>query len=247
MTGFGRIRLPGEAKPGDACTLGGEDLKTLLLWRPRIGEAVTVTDAAARLFRARLTGLGEDRAELLVYEEMGAVEPQLNITLIQALPEKERMELIIQKAAELGASAIIPCESARSITLTQRDSGQKKSHKWLDVALRAARQSRSPFITGVLPYRPFNEALDAAKGADLKIALWERPGIARIKDILKEARQRGTRTVAMAAGPEGGFTDEEMDEASKLGFVPVSLGERILRTETAAIAAVAIIRYELTE
>jgi 16S rRNA (uracil1498-N3)-methyltransferase len=115
------------------------------------------------------------------------------------------------------------------------------------VALKAARQSRSPFITEVLPYRPFNEALDIVKGADLKTALWERPGIARIRDVLKEARQRGTRTVAVIAGPEGGFTDAEMEEASGLGFVPVSLGERILRTETAAIAAVAIIRYELTE
>ncbi len=246
MAGIGRIRLKQETELNQGFTLEGEGFENLLLWGPRPGEAFTVSAPNGRLFRARITGLNERSAGMLVFEDMAACEPSCGITLLQALPEKERMELIIQKATELGAASINPLKSARSISLEERDSGQRKSHRWRDIALRAARQSRSPFITEVLPYRTLSEALSAAEGVGLKIALWERPGITHIRDALREARQRGAVTAAVLAGPEGGFTDEEMEEAKRRGFKPVSLGERILRAETAAIAAVALTRYELT-
>ncbi|MDP2688978.1 MAG: RsmE family RNA methyltransferase, partial [Deltaproteobacteria bacterium] len=149
MAGIGRIRLKQETELDQALTLSleGEGFKNLLLWGPRPGEAFTVSAPNGRLFRARLTGLNERSAGVLVFEDMAASEPSCEITLLQALPEKERMELIIQKAMELGAASVIPLKSARSTSLEERDSGQRKSHRWQDTTLRAARQSRSPFIT----------------------------------------------------------------------------------------------------
>jgi len=243
--GTGRIIIDGHVELKSRITLAGEAFENLLLWGPRAGQAFTITGPGGRLFRARLASLDKESALVEVFEEMGAVEAPVDILLLQALPEKERMELIIEKAAELGAASIIPLKSARSISLEERDAVQKKSHRWPDVALDASRQSRSPFITEVLPYRPLASALESSKGCEVKLALWERPGIARLKDELIKAREGKAVSVAILVGPEGGLTGEEMRKAQEHGFVPVSLGERILRTETAAIAAVALTRYEL--
>lgn len=245
LKGKGRITIDGPAEVNSRVTLTGESYRNLLLWAPRPGEAFTVTGTGGRLVRARLTALEDNSALMTVFEDMGAAEPSADILLLQALPEKERMELVIEKAAELGVASIIPLKSARSISLEARDARQKKSHRWPGVGLKASRQSRSPFITEVLDYRSFDAALGAAKDYALKLALWERPGIARMRDELQRAREAGAASAAILAGPEGGFTAEEMDRARKHGFVPVSMGERILRTETAALAAIAITRYEL--
>lgn len=247
LRGTGRITMEGPVRPDDRLTLAGGAFESLLLWGPRQGQAFTVTGPGGRLFRARLAVLAPEGALLEVFEDMGAAEPQVDILLLQALPDKERMELIIEKATELGASAIIPLKSARSISLEQRDALQRKSHRWPEVALSASRQSRSPFITEVLPYRPLEAAMGSteAKGCAIKLALWERPGMESLRDALSRARRDRTLSAAILAGPEGGFTENEIERAQAFGFVPVSLGERILRTETAAIAAVALTRYEL--
>ncbi len=246
MQGLGRIIIDEKAETGKSYTLGKEGVNALAFWEARAGEAVTVSDAGDRLYRARLidTG-GKTGTRIYVFEEMGEAKNGPEITLLQALPEKERMELIIQKAAELGVNAIVPFKSQRSISLEERDSRQKKAHKWQDVARRASKQSRSEFIPLIHPYCPFADALDISKGASLKIALWERPGIRLIKDILSDSKKDRIGKAAILVGPEGGLEGEEMNLAIKAGFSPASLGRRILRTETAAIMAVGLLRYEL--
>lgn len=243
---FGHIRLDNKASLQETRTLTGAAFDALLSWRPRPGMAVTVSDGSGALFRARLTGVEQGRARILVFEEAGAIkDPFREIYLLQALPEKERMELIIQKTTELGVTHIIPFKSKRSVSLEQRESRQRKSHRWQDIALAAARQSRGFFIPVALPYCTFEDALDTVKDAGFKIALWERDGISGIKTVLRKRALYDAEKIAILSGPEGGFGEDEMDMAASCGFTAVSLGERILRAETAPIMAVGLLRYEL--
>jgi 16S rRNA (uracil1498-N3)-methyltransferase len=165
----------------------------------------------------------------------------LEIILLQALPEKERMELIIQKTTELGVSTILPFQSERSISLREREAKQRKAHRWQHIALKAVQQSRRAKVPYVGDCRPLEEVLRDLGEDGLKILLWEKEG-ENLKSVL---RQRPARKICVMVGSEGGFTEGEVKSAKKKGFVPVKLGQRILRTETAAIVLVGILQFEL--
>lgn len=243
MPGRGNIRIESDITIGAPFEAEGAALVGLMEWEPRPGEAFTVEGPGGRLFRARLTALGPGRATLLPFEEMGPAPGGPEIHLLQALPEKERMETVIQKTTELGVDAIIPFKSEKSISLIELDSRQKRSHNWNEVARKAARQSRRAEIPEVMAYRSFDEALQAATGFELKALLWEGAKTS-LKDLLGQTTEPIARA-AVLAGPEGGFTGTEMRAAEAAGFTSVKLGWRVLRTETAAIFSVGLLRYEL--
>ncbi len=244
MQGYGILRIGEKVLLKESYVLDEESAVEFNRWKLKAGDAVTVSDVEDNLFRARALDTVVPR--LYVFEETGAMKWAPQITLLQALPEKERMELIIQKTSELGARLIIPFKSSRSISLEERDYRQKKAHRWQDVALKASKQSRSEFITRVHPYASFSEALEIAKDAPFKIALWERQGIRPLKEVLAEAKKERVIKAAVLIGPEGGLAEEEMEQSALAGFVPVSLGRRILRTETASIMAIGLVGYELS-
>lgn len=234
MAGLVRI---GAGAVGQEVTVAGETLAALRLWSPRPGEAVTVT-AGGAWFRARVLKLEPDSARLLVFEAMpSSPEPAVEIILLQALPDKERMELIVEKATELGASLIVPWQAERGVTLAEREALEKKSHRWPERARKAARQCRRGIIPEVAPVTDLKGALVRAQDAAVKIALWER-ATERLTPKFFVGPTPGT--VAILVGPEGGITDAEADEIKAAGFRLVSLGSRILRTETAALAAVTL-------
>lgn len=246
MSRFALIKPGTEINPGENIIIEGKPFRSLLEWHPRGGEAVTILGESGRLFRARVLELSETKAKLLPFEEIGRFdEASPEIILLQALPERERLELIIQKATELGVDTVIPFKSEKSISLEEREKGQKKSHKWQEIALKAAKQSRRETIPQIPPYALFKDALKATEGAELKILLWEKAGIPLLKDILNDAKGQAIKKIVIISGPEGGFTDIEVKEASLHGCIPVSLGRRILRTETAAMIAIGLVRYEV--
>ncbi|MBI5587644.1 MAG: RNA methyltransferase [Deltaproteobacteria bacterium] len=247
MQGNNTIRLERRPSVGETVTVEGEALRALLSWKPRISEAYTVIGPDYGLLRARLVGITQALGQLLVFEDMGAKASSLEVVLLQALPEKERMELVIQKTTELGVSSIVPFKSSKSTSLAERDSKQKKSSRWNDVALKAAKQCRRESLVEILPFSSYAEAIKTAAGSDLKLLLWERPGCETIKEALTGFKDRGVRRVSVMAGPEGGLSDEEVKAAYGAGFIPVSLGKRILRTETASIISIGLVRYELGE
>lgn len=247
MQGNNTIRLERRPSVGETVTVEGEALGALLAWKPRLSEAYTVVGADHGLLRARLVGITRTTGQLLVFEDMGAPASSLEVALLQALPEKERMELVIQKTTELGVSSIAPFKSSRSTSLAERDSKQKKSSRWNDVALKAAKQCRRESLVEILPFSSCAGAIETAGGSDLKLLLWERPGCRTLKEAVTGFKERGVRRVSVMAGPEGGLTDEEVNEACTAGFIPVSLGKRILRTETASIISIGLVRHELGE
>ncbi len=247
----GLIRVDARLEEGLEITLKDRALCSLLLWKPRPGEALTVVDAEGARFRARLTVLRRDRAVLQVFEAFEMVAKVPHVLLLMALPEKERMETIIEKTTELGVTAILPFKSARSISLAEREARQKKAHKWPEIALRAAKQSRRATIAQVLEYRAFREALAASdKNTEdtLKVILHHEDDETKpIKGVLREAAAKKTKKAVILCGPEGGFTSEEAAAAKEQGFIPATLGPRILRTETAAIITTGLVIYELEE
>ena len=237
-----RVILNQKVELGKEVLIEGPPLEALYFQGGRVGGLITLTDPEGNDFRGRVLRLSETEASILIFDAFPSpTEPSLEIILLQALPEKERMEMIILKAAELGVSAIFPFQSEKSISLKEREAKQKKAHRWQQIAVKAVRQSRRAKVPYVGECRPFRELLGDCKEDGLKILLWEKEG-RNLKSVLG---QHSTQKIYVMVGPEGGFTDKEVKSAKERGFIPIKLGQRILRTETAAIALLGILQYEL--
>ncbi|MGA1864859.1 MAG: RsmE family RNA methyltransferase [bacterium] len=211
-------------------------------WIPRPGEIITLQDDKGRHFRGRVLSLDKSRCEVHLFENLKKkMESYLDLLLLQSLPEKERMEWIIQKTTELGVSAIVPFNSERSIRLEEREKSQRKAHRWPEIAKKASSQCRRASVPIIEPYTSFRNALRYADKYDLKILLWERESKAGLKGVCSSISP--PTSICVLVGPEGGFTEKEIIIARGAGFITVGLGPRILRTETAAITIIAVIQY----
>jgi 16S rRNA (uracil1498-N3)-methyltransferase len=211
-------------------------------WRPRLGEIITVQDEMGRHFRGRVLRISGSGCDARLFEVLRKrMESPLHILLLQSLPDKERMEWIIQKATELGVSRIVPFFTKRSITLEDREKRQRKAHRWPVVAQKAAKQCRRAEIPVLEPYTDFQNALSYANGYDMKIILWEKEREQGLNRVLSND-VRPDR-ICVLIGPEGGFTEREIEWARAKGFLSIGLGPRILRTETATIAVIAILQH----
>lgn len=244
-----RIVLDHAIEINQEVLIQGPPLEAFRFHRARAGSIITLTDSEGRDFRGRVLRITNEEASVIVFETFPfPTESLLEIVLLQALPEKERMEWIIQKTTELGVSAIIPFKSERSIPLEEREAKQRKAHRWQQIAIKATQQSRRAKVPKVESYCSYEGALKWAEKEGLKILLWEKEG-ENLKKLLKrtqnEFKEGQFQRIYVLVGPEGGFTKNEVDLAKTQGFIPVKLGQRILRTETAAIFIVGILQYEL--
>jgi 16S rRNA (uracil1498-N3)-methyltransferase len=231
-------------KEGQQIRITGEGLDGLTSRNARPGELVTLTGEGGKEFRGRVLSINRREAWVLVFESLvPPTETSTKIILLQALPDKERMELIIQKATELGVYSIVPFKSKRSISLEEREGKQPKAHRWQSIAIKAAQQSRRGMVPTVEPYCDMSGALGYAEESALKILLWEKGSENPLRDVLRS--QGNCEKVVVMVGPEGGFDSREVRRVQERGFIPVTLGRRILRTETAAIVLVGIVQYEL--
>jgi len=211
-------------------------------WPPRPGEIITVEDDRGRHFRGRVAKISGHLCEVRLFERLPhSMDSPLDLLLLQALPDKERMEWIIQKATELGVTAIVPFYSQRSTRLEEREARQPKAHRWPCVARRASQQCRRPAVPVIAPYTDFSTALHHAEGYDLKVLLWEGEHEIGLKDVGMEG-ERPSR-ICVLVGPEGGLAENEVRMARESGFIPIGLGPRILRTETAAVGIIAVIQF----
>lgn len=220
----------------EACTALGH-------WQVRPGMIVTVVDLQGWMWRARLLELNAAGGRLLPFQRSLRIpESPLQITVFQALPEKERFELILEKLTELGVTRIVPILSQHSSTQAERDAKQRKSHRWPEVLRRAAIQCRRAMIPELGPCLDLETVFRLSQDGDLRLIFYEGAGTSSLKDTLASQR---SRKISLLIGPEGGFAAGEVSAARAEGFLPVSLGPRILRTETAAICAATVIQYAL--
>jgi 16S rRNA (uracil1498-N3)-methyltransferase len=223
--------------------LSAEALEALRLWQARPGEVMTVVDPQMTCYRARLTRLEDGDAFCLPFQRLDiSAESSLHIEVYQSLQGKERFELVLQKLTELGVNRIVPIESGRSSALEDRDAEQTKSHRWPDVIRKASRQCRRALLPELLEVQTFNGALSCAASAELKLVLCEGDAPWSLTEGFGSLKPQ---SVALLVGPEGGFSGNEVKQAQAEGFLPVSLGPRILRTDTAVIVAAALVQSYL--
>jgi len=223
--------------------LSADALHALSIWHARPGEVMTLVDPETVAYRARIVSLDPEQPCCIPFERLPRpAESTLSIEVYQSLPDRERFELVLQKLTELGVARIVPMESVHSSTLEERDAGQKKSHRWPDLIRKASRQCRRAMLPQLMTVHPFIEALSKAASAELKLMLYEGHAAWTLTEGFGSFKPQ---SVALMIGPEGGFSPDEVEQAQNAGFLPVSLGPRILRTETAAIVAAAIVQSSL--
>ncbi|HSA58701.1 MAG TPA: RsmE family RNA methyltransferase [bacterium] len=230
--------IPPGKKPDDRVAVSPEEsrhaTKVLRLER---GARVRLTDGAGGLFTGRVETITPKQTIVWIEARLPVPEPKAKVILAQGLLKGDKMEFVIQKAAELGAFAVLPFTSSRTVSDWKGDS--KKLQRWGKIAEAASKQCGRAAHLEILEPLAFTKALDVA--ADAKIAFWEespRPA----KDFL---RGQQARSLLVLVGPEGGLSKMETDEAVRGGFTLLSMGSLILRAETAAISALSVIQYEL--
>jgi len=198
-----------------------------------------------RIERVAFARRGESRIDFTLVEPVPAREPSVQIDLLLSLVKFDRFEWCLEKATELGAREIVPLAAART-DKPLIAAASKRRARWVRILLESAQQSRrlGPPSIGepVSPEKAFAQCSAAAR-----IVLSERPGAPSMREALRGAAPGGPNIAALAIGPEGGWTDAEIAAAKAAGFAEASLGDNILRTETAVLASMAILRFALGE
>jgi 16S rRNA (uracil1498-N3)-methyltransferase len=228
---------------GDTAVLSGTEAGHMLRsLRLSVGDSFHAFDEEGARYRMRILEATSRslRAEIL---ETFAPEapPPVAVTLLVGLPKADKMDFILEKATELGASRVVPFRSSRTIPRVDPADAKKRLLRWERVALAAAKQcgsGRVPDVSGVVPYA---EALREAQGHDARIVFYEGERSFSLKRVL--AGIEGVRSIALLVGPEGGFSPDEVREAVAAGCRCAGLGSRILRVETAALAVLSMVMY----
>ncbi len=215
-------------------------LIAVLRWK--VGAPLALADGLGGEYHGVLTSVEGERAVVTIRETFvvasGGTTPE--ITLLQGIPKGDRMEIILQKGAELGADRFVPVLTSRAIPRLSGDKAVERVRRWGRIVGEAARQSRSSHIPEVSAIVTLAEALAEAR-QEVKLLLWEGESERGLRDVLES--RACPASVALLVGPEGGFSPEEARQAMVAGFIPVTLGTRILRTETAGPAVLAILQY----
>lgn len=223
----------------------GEDYQHLKkVLRAVKGDIITVCCEGCD-YTAEIDEIGNDCiGSIITAADRNKTEPPLKVTLFQGLPKADKMEFIVQKCIELGVTEIVPVITERSISKinTDKDANAKVS-RWQKIALEAAKQCNRGIVPSVgMPVR-FSDAVNIAANKDLSIIPYEKESTAGFKDIASVCSNITTASIFI--GPEGGFTEQEIEKAEDRGVRKITLGPRILRTETAGMVALSLMMYEL--
>ena len=213
--------------------------------RMKTGEELWISDGSKYEYRCTIESFEPDEVLLhIVYSQEPEYELPCRIYLFQGLPKADKMELIIQKAVELGAYEIIPVETKRCVVKLDGKKSAKKTARWQQIAESAAKQSKRMLIPNVHEVLTFREALKYAESMDVRLVPYELArGMQETKEILG-AIELG-QSVGIFIGPEGGFEEKEIEAAIEGGAKPITLGRRILRTETAGLAILSVLMFQL--
>ena len=224
----------------------GEDAKHIAkVLRMKVGDELTVCDTKGRDYDCMIEeiGAGEVRLKVLSVAPSQS-EPDVRVHLYQAMPKADKMETIIQKAVELGAASITPVMTRRCVSRPDAQSMDKKLVRYNRIALEAAKQCGRGVVPPVLPLLELPQALEQMQRTGCPILFYEN-ATAPAKQVIAKARESGKELeIAVLIGAEGGFDEDEVALAREHGCHILSLGKRILRCETAPLAALTILMYE---
>ena len=241
---------PGNWNSGALTLAGSEAHHARDVLRMRVGEKLVLFNGRGHEITAEIVDLGVDEIGLKKLHEAETPPLQCRIVLGQAIPKGKNMDLIVQKAVEIGAAEIAPIISDRTIVQVNSESAAQKQSKWQQIAVEAAKQCGQNWLPQVHAPRKLPELFSVAaeESFDLHLIGSLQPGAQHLKKVLADysnENRRLPRSVLMLVGPEGDFTPAELALARRHSCQPITLGPIILRVETAAIYCLSILSYEL--
>lgn len=213
--------------------------------RMQVGEELNISNGVdGKEYRCAIEELGEDIICSLRFIKEDNVELPSKVYLFQGLPKSDKMELVIQKAVELGVYEVIPVAMSRCVMKLEPKKVANKIARWQGIAESAAKQSKRGIIPKITEPMSFKQAIEYAAKLDIKLIPYEMAeGMAHTKDIIEKIEPG--QSVGFIIGPEGGIDDNELKLAMEAGFESITLGKRILRTETAGLTVMSILMYHL--
>ncbi len=226
---------------GDNITITGEDAAHVArVLRMKAGESLTACDCRGLDYICEILEARPDTVSLRILEKRQTVsEPDVRVTLYQGLTKGDKMDLIVQKSVELGATCIVPVFTSRSVSKPDEKTLAHKTLRWNKIAAEAAGQSGRGILPKVLPAVGFEAAISLMSAHDIGLLLYEQNG----GTLRAHLGDKKPRDVGVMVGPEGGFEVSEAEYARSHGVATAGMGPRILRTETAPICALSVIMY----
>lgn len=227
----------------------GEDVNHIKnVLRMNTGEQISISSGQDnKEYRCEITEYDTNAVltKIMWVEETG-MELSSKIYLFQGLPKNDKMELIIQKAVELGVYEIIPVATRRAVVKLDAKKEEAKRKRWNSISISAAKQSKRTVVPEVTRVMGFKEAVSYAGKLDIKLIPYElASGMEQTKEVINKI-QKG-QSIGIFIGPEGGFDESEVEAAKEAGAMPITLGKRILRTETAGMTVLSILMFTLED
>ena len=232
---------------GENAYIEGNDVNHIVnVLRMKPGEELLISVKGDWDYLCKIDDIETERVNLKVLESMEQRELPVNITLLQGIPKSDKLEMIIQKAVELGVSEIIPVKTKRVVVKIEEKKQASKVNRWNAIAESAAKQSKRSIIPKVSEPMSIDNALEIVKDFGVKLIPYENAdGIDKTRKILDNMDK--TKNIAVFIGPEGGFEESEVERIKNSGFEVITLGKRILRTETAGLALLSNIMIRLED
>ena len=228
-----------ETPVNGVAALPAEEAKhALKVLRLRAGDGVCAMDGAGARWRGEIADIRGNAVSVRLLEALPSNEPPVRLTVYEGLPKSDKLDLIAQKLTELGAAALSPVRMERCVVRLDAKDGAKRRERLEKIAREAAKQCGRGVPLSVSAPLDWRDALERMRRHDLLVIPWEEAAGVRLKDVFREAPD--ARDIGIVVGPEGGITAAEIDEMRSVGGRCVTLGPRILRTETAAVAAAAL-------
>lgn len=239
------VDIDGRDVGTDINITGGDVNHIKNVLRLKTGEHIVVSDGRGRDYTCRIAQIGTD-VVICNIEDINDnfAELPVEVTLFQGYPKSDKMDLIVQKMVELGVTRIVPVFTARTIVKLDDKKAARKTERYQTIAESAAKQSGRGLVPEILNPVTFARALEMAKELDMNIIPYEEAeGIEKSRNIIESIS--GHRSLGIFIGPEGGFAREEVEQALDIGAECITLGHRILRTETAGLAVMSIIMFQI--
>ncbi|OGS20726.1 MAG: hypothetical protein A2252_02090 [Elusimicrobia bacterium RIFOXYA2_FULL_39_19] len=215
--------------------------------RVKEGEKIVLFDGAGRQYKAKIEALEKDSISGAVLEETVSQKRKYTVNLYPALINADRFEMLLEKATELGVDSITPVITEHTVIKVSQEKIQSKMLRWQKIMVSAAKQCMIPFIPQVLPAGKFMDLIQKTDKTALNIIAYEsEPTENSLKKLLTTYQLTNLSTINLFLGPEGGYTEKEIELAKYNGLKTFSLGKNVLRAETAAIACLSIIHSELS-
>ena len=240
-----------EQQENDKIHIKGNDVNHIRnVLRKKVGETIVVCNKESKKdYLCKIENIENNSIECKIEEELESnVESNVKVTIMQGLPKKDKMELIIQKSVELGVYEIIPIEMERCVVKLQEKDKAKKIERWQKISEVAAKQCGRDYIPKINQIMSLKNICNLISEYDIILLAYENEEKTTIKEALKSIKSKfiGKQIkIAVIIGPEGGISEKEVELLKKSGAITISLGKRILRTETVALNVLGVIMYEL--